>query len=98
MARRAIFFGQLTEETLNGSESYRVRFSYGTFSIAVKVAQSSVYHYALKRHKGQLFKVYVGKAGQITRDRLHQATMELNHKAYSATGDWYMRANRGREP
>ena len=98
MAKRAIFFGQLTDDILNGTEGYRVCFSYGTFSIAPKVTQSGRYWYAYKRHKGQLFKVYVGKAGEITRERLHQATMELNHKAYSVTGDWYMRTNRGREP
>ena len=97
MAKRAITLGQLTDETLNGRQSYRVKFSYGTFSVAPKVTQSGVYHYAVKRHKGQLFKVYVGKAGTITPKRLHQATMELNHKAYSVTGEWYMRANKGRE-
>ena len=97
MAKRAIFYGQLTDETLNGRESYRVRFSYGVFGIAVKVTQSGAYHYAVKRHKGQLFKVYVGTAGTITPDRLHKATMELNHKAYSVTGSWHMRENRGRE-
>jgi len=98
MAKRAIFFGQLTDEILNGTESYRVKFSYGTFSIAVKVTQSGRYWYAYKRHKGRLFKTYIAKDGKITRKRLHQATMELNHKAYSVTGDWYMRTNRGREP
>jgi len=96
MAKQAIYFGQLTDSTLNGRESYRVKFSYGTFSIAVKVTQSGAYHYAVKRHKGQLFKVYVGTAGEITQERLHQATTELLHKAYSATGEWYMRENRAR--
>lgn len=94
MAKRAIHFGQLTEETLNGDESYRVKLSYGTFSIATKVTQSGVYHYAVKRHRGQLFKVYVGKAGEITAERVHQATMELLHKAYVTTGIWYLRDNR----
>lgn len=96
MAKRAIHFGQLTDEMLNGRESYRVKFSYGTFSIAVKVTQNGTYHYAVKRHKGQLFKVYIGTAGTITKERLHQATMELLHKAYAATGVWYMRENRAR--
>ena len=96
MAKQAIYSGQLTSETMNGSESYRVKFSYGTFSIAVKVTQSGVYHYAVKRHHGQLFKVYVGKAGEITKERVHQATMELGHKAYAATGVWCLRENRAR--
>jgi len=96
MARQAVHFGQLTEELLNGSESYRVKFSYGTFSIAVKVTQSGIYHYAVKRHRGQLFKVYVGTVGSITAERVHQATMELLSKAYAATGEWYLRDNRAR--
>ena len=96
MAKQAIYYSQLTGDQMNGSRPYRVKFSYGTFSIAVKVAQSGVYHYAVKRHKGQLFKVYVGKAGRITKERVHQATMELGHKAYAATGVWYMRENRAR--
>ena len=54
MAKRAIFFGQLTDDILNGTEGYRVCFSYGTFSIAPKVTQSGRYWYAYKRHKGQL--------------------------------------------
>jgi hypothetical protein len=86
MAKQATYFGQLTEETINGRESYRVKFPYGTFSIAVKATHSGTYHYAVKRHKGQLFKVYVGTAGEITSERVHQATMELLHKAYAAKG------------
>jgi hypothetical protein len=99
MARQAYYFGQLTDEILNGRKSYRVQFSYGTFSVSAKVTQrGGCYHYAIKRHKGKLFKVYVGTAGEITKERLHQATMELSHKCYSETGDWYTRTNRGREP
>lgn len=97
MARPAIFSGQITPEQMNSGEGYRVRFSYGTFSIAPKVTQSGTYYSALKRHRGQLFKVYVGKCGQVTHERLHQATMELLNKAYVATGQWDMRENRGLE-
>lgn len=96
MARQATHFGQLTDEQLNGAQPYRVKFSYGTFSIAVKVAQSGTYHYAIKRHKGHLFKTYIGTAGDITPRRLHEATMELLAKATAATGQWYMRDNRAR--
>jgi len=98
MARRAIYFGQLTEQVMNSGQSYRVRFSYGTFSIAPKVARSGTYYSAVKRHQGRLYKVYVGKCGEVTAQRLHEATMELLHKAYVGSGIWYMRDNRGREP
>jgi len=97
MAKRAVFFGQLTDEMLNGTEGYRVSFSYGVFSIAPKVTQSGTYHYAVKRHKGQLFKVYVGKAGTITPERLHRATMALHDKIQLATGKVYPRDNRPRK-
>jgi len=97
VAKQAIRFGQLTDETINGEQSYRVQFSYGTFSIAPRANKSGCYHYAVKRHKGQLFKVYVGKAGEITSERIHQSTMELLAKAYQSTGAWYLQDNRGRE-
>jgi hypothetical protein len=98
VAKRAFFSGQITDDQMNSGESYRVRFSYGIFSIAPKVTQSGTYYYAVKRHKGRLFKVYVGKCGEVTHDLLHQATMVLLNKAYVATGQWYMRDHRGREP
>jgi len=98
MARQAIWYGQLTDEVLNGSTPYRVRLSYGVFSIAPKVTQSGIYHYSLKRHKGRLYKHYVGKAGEIDAERLHQATMQLLHKIYVASGDYDLVDHRGREP
>ena len=79
MAKRSIFGSELTHENMNTGQGYRVRFSYGVFSISPKVTQSGIYYYALKRHQGRLFKVYVGKCGEITHDLLHRVTMELAH-------------------
>ncbi len=96
MARRAIYFSELSDATLNGEQGYRVKLSYGTFSIAARVTPSGRYWYAYKKHLGRLFKVYVGKQGTVTSERERQATIELLAKAYQATGQWYMRENRGR--
>lgn len=96
MAKRALCGVELTQEAMNTGESYRVKFSYGVFSIAPKVTQSGTYYSALKRHRGQLYKVYVGKCGEITKELLHQATMILLSKATATSGHWYMRDNRGR--
>jgi len=95
MARRAIHGSQLKHEDMNTGQGYRVKFSYGVFSIAPKVTQSGTYYYATKRHQGRLFKVYVGKCGEVTHDLLHQATMALQNKAISATGRMYPRDNQG---
>ena len=67
MAKQAIYHSQLTGDQMNGSEGYRVRLSWGTFSVAVKVTQSGVYYYAIKRRKGTLHKLYLGRQGEITR-------------------------------
>ncbi|MEJ5311759.1 MAG: hypothetical protein WHX52_18510 [Anaerolineae bacterium] len=80
MAKSAINLGLLTSATMNGNNSYRVSLSYGVFSIARKVTQSGVYYYASKRVAGKLYKVYVGKQGEITQDLLHKRTMELEQK------------------
>lgn len=97
MAREAVWYGQLTPELMNGTASYRVALSYGVFSIAAKVTQGGTYYYALKRADGTLFKVYVGKAGEITAERIHEATMALHGKLQAATGRWQVRSNRGHE-
>jgi len=96
MAKPALAGPEITETAINSGESYRVKFSYGVFSIAPKVTQGGVYYYAVKRHQGQLFKVYVGKCGEVTKELLHQATMILLNKATATTGKWYVRDNRAR--
>ena len=86
MARRAIYYAQLTNETMNGTQSYRVRFSYGIFSVAVKATRGGAYHYAIKRHRGRLFKIYIGAAGKIERHHVQSACVGLLHKIGEATG------------
>jgi hypothetical protein len=96
MAKRALCGVELTTEAMNSGKSYRVKFSYGVFSIAAKVTQSGVYYSVVKRHKGRLYKVYAGKCGEITHELLHQATMMLQAKVYAASGDWFLQDNRSR--
>ena len=97
MAKQAIYSGQLTSETMNGEQGYRVKFSYGVFSIAPKVTQGARYWYAYKRASRRLFKVYVGKGGEVTKDTLHKATMALIAKVRSETGREHIRDNRARQ-
>ena len=92
MARAAQRASSMTHQELNSGESYRVQFSYGTFSVAAKVTQSGVYYYAVKRVQGKLYKAYVARCGQVTPERLHQVTMRLNWQ-YEGFG----RDNVGRE-
>ena len=96
MAKQATYFGQLTDDQMNGDQGYRVKLSYGVFSIAAKVTQSGRYWYAYKRAAGRLFKVYIGKGGEVTKDALHEATMALSAKVYRETGRGYIRDNRAR--
>jgi len=96
MARQAIFSGQLTADTMDGTEPYRVRFSYGVFSIAARVTQSGRYWYTHKRADGKLYKTYVGKQGEVTHDTLHRATMALMDKIRAETGKMYARNYRAR--
>lgn len=78
MARRAIYSSELTERTMNSGVSYRVSFAYGAFTLSPqKLPNGAIYYYALKRSKGRLYKVYVGKSGGITKDHVHKATMKL---------------------
>lgn len=78
MARKAIYFQDLTERTMNSGASYRVSLSYGAFTISPqKLPNGSCYFYALKRVKGKLYKSYVGKRGEITGRHIHEATMKL---------------------
>lgn len=79
MASKAIYFGQLTERTMNSGASYRVSLSYGAFTISPqKLPNGSCYYYALKRASGKLYKAYVGKRGEVTEKRIHEATMRLS--------------------
>lgn len=96
MARRAIYFGQLTEETMNSGLPYRVDLSYGTFTISPqKLPNGGCYYYALKRARGRLYKSYVGKRGQVTADDVHKATMKVSSLIMGDT--WGMgRNNRAR--
>lgn len=80
MAKPATLLGWLTETQMNSGQPFRVRTSYGTFSIAGKVTHGGTYHYAYKRVAGKLHKVYVGKVGEIDQDAVHKATMRLSEK------------------
>jgi hypothetical protein len=97
MAKQAIYSGLLTRETMNGDQGYRVKLSYGVFSIAPKVTQSGRYWYAYKRSSGRLFKVYIGKGGEVTKDMVHKATMALIAKVRAETGREHIRDNRARQ-
>ena len=84
MANKTFYAVLLRPEQINSGESYRVKFSYGTFSIYAKKISSSraanvtqAYYYAHKRKHGKLYKVYIGKCGNITREKLHEATIRL---------------------
>ena len=76
MANETFYSGLLTDEQMNSGESYRVQFSYGTFSIYAKKVTQQIY-YSHRRKRGKLYKTYVGKCGSVTKDMLHQATMRL---------------------
>lgn len=76
MARKAVYSSLITDEQMNSGEPYRVKFSYGTFSI---IPQGN-YYYAYKRANGKLYKVYIGKVGEITKELLHQAASRLDYK------------------
>ena len=83
---RAIYLSLLEKETINGSTGYKVKLSYGTFSIAPKVTQGGVYFSAYKRVRGKLYKSYVGKAGALTWQDIHKATMALDAKIMAELG------------
>lgn len=96
MAKQAIYGSQLTHELMNGGQSYRIKFSCGTFSIAAKATKSGTYYSAYKRFRGKLYKVYVGKAGDIERHDVQRACVGLLSKICEATGESYARDNRSR--
>jgi hypothetical protein len=97
MARQAIYYGQLTDDIMNSGKPYRVRLSYGVFSLSPKVTQSGTYYSAYKRAGGKLFKQYVGGCGDVTADAIYKATMALSDKIRRETGLMFARSNRGRE-
>lgn len=93
MARIAKSPSRMTDSELNSGRPYRVQFSYGTFGLAVRTAKSGLkYYYAVKRVRGRYYKIYVGKCGDITPEKLHAATVRLKAK-YEGFG----RDNIGRE-
>lgn len=85
MAREAINSAMITEAQMNSAQGCRVAFSYGTFSVLPRRTAWGTYLYAYKRAKGHLHKVYVGKAGQVTKDMLHKATLRLLAKVEEAS-------------
>jgi len=85
MAHEAIASAVITEAEMNSSEGCRVEFPFGTFSVLGSRRSSGTYLYAYKRAKGHLHKVYVGKAGQVTKDMLHKATLRLRAKVEEAS-------------
>jgi len=97
MARKGIYFGQLTEDVMNSGASYRVDLSYGKFTLSPqKLPNGATYYYALKRSRGKLYKAYVGRRGAVTRDDVHKATMKVAHAILRDTG-YYGRDNLGYE-
>ena len=80
MAKKANPFEQLTFEQMNHGRSYRVRSSYGTFSISAKHVKNRIYYHAYKRVGGKIHTTYVGKHGEITREVLHKAIVRLKSK------------------
>jgi hypothetical protein len=80
MAKQARLFGELTETQINSGQSYRVSFSYGTFSVVPTCIGGHLYYYVHKRVDGQLYKVYLGKVGKVTKEDLHEATMKVSQK------------------
>lgn len=94
MARREIHIQSLTHKQMNSGDSYRVRFSYGTFPITAKKTKSGTYYYIVKRVDGELKKRYLGKCGHITMETLHRGTMNFLHENQSDCR-FYLKSNRG---
>ena len=82
------YSSQITTEQMNSGQSYRIKFSYGTFGAACKVTQSGTYYYVYKRANGKLHKTYLGKCGEITKDKLRRAAMKVANKVYAEIGHY----------
>jgi hypothetical protein len=96
VAKQAIYGSQLTPEQMNGDESYRVKYSCGTFSITPKSTPSGVYWSVVKRFRGKLYKVYIGKSGGIERHAVQSACVRLLAKIQAETGAMFARDKRSR--
>jgi len=81
MAHKAIYHSQLTDDVMNGDQGYRVKLSWGTFTVSPKKLPNGVYYSAYKRRRGHLHKLYLGKQGEITRDLLQHVGWLLAIKA-----------------
>ena len=89
MAHPPIYSSQITSQQMNSGQSYRVSFSYGTFTAAPRVTQSGgIYYYVYKRVRGKLYKAYLAKCGEITKEKLHQATMKVANKILAQIGHY----------
>lgn len=77
MARRAHLWGQLEPSVMNGIDGYRVKFSFGVFSIMPRMDRDRRYWYATKRSNGTLHKVYVGADGNITTEAIKIACLAV---------------------
>ena len=73
-------WGQLEGSVMNGIDAYRVRFSFGVFSITPRVDRDRRYWYATKRSNGRLHKVYIGAGGNITSEAIKVACLAVLDK------------------
>lgn len=64
-------------EQLNSGSSYRVQHDGETFSITANTVNEQVYYYVTKRVRGKLHKMYLGKCGEVTPERLRIAIAVL---------------------
>ena len=89
MAKKAIPFEYITFEQMNPGHSYRVRLSFGTFSISAKFIKTHIYYHAYKRVGGKIHTTYVGKNGEITKEVLYKALVRLKSR-YEGFGRDYI--------
>jgi len=76
------YSGLLDVTQANTLPSYRIQFSYGTFTVRRETRKrGGSYYVAYKRLRGHLLKAYIGIAGKVTKQDLHQATMKISFQA-----------------
>jgi len=83
MANKTYYSVELSERKINQPEAYRIKLSYGTFSVSPQLDKRTNRHYcyANKRINGRLIKRYVGKYGDLTIDDVHQACYKISTAA-----------------
>lgn len=87
MAKQAIYFTSSEKmATWNDPAGYRIKFSYGTFSVTFRRSRhktDALYGFITKRFRGRLHQRYLGPIGLVDANVLHEKGQELSNAIFA---------------